>query len=91
MVKALRRLQDNDTDILQMLLRKGAEPNKVYRGWNAIMQAIENGDLDVLRLLVKGGVDTSVKDDLGRTIVEMAASRGWDEGVSVLLSASVRR
>jgi ankyrin repeat protein len=86
-VKALRRYHgENDTEIMEMLLNHGADPNKMYRGWNGIMQALENGDADILKFLSrKAGVDLNVKDEMGRTVVEMAASRGWDEAVQILL------
>ncbi|GKT45005.1 ankyrin-3 [Colletotrichum spaethianum] len=85
-VKAVRRCRGDDTEILEMLLRKGADVNKIYRGWNAIMQAVENGDAKVLKLLVEaGGVDLEAKDDAGRTVMEIAASRGWEESVGIIL------
>ncbi|KAI1856775.1 hypothetical protein JX265_011416 [Neoarthrinium moseri] len=87
-VKALRRLHDSDTEILEMVLDKGADPNKVYRGHNAIIQALENGDADVLKLLVdKCGVDLEARDESGRTVVELASSRGWAEASDILLKA----
>lgn len=85
-VKALRRYK-GDTDIITWLLEKGADPNKVYRGWNAMMQAVEMGDAKVLKLLTaQQGVDLGVVDDLGRTVPEMAASRGWQEGVAIIMN-----
>jgi ankyrin repeat protein len=90
-VKALRRYHGKDTEIMELLLEHGADPNKIYRGWNAIMQAVENGDVDILRLLSQmAGVDLEVKDEMGRTVVEMAASRGWDEAVQVLTEGNIR-
>ncbi|TVY68950.1 Ankyrin repeat and KH domain-containing protein [Lachnellula suecica] len=84
-VKALRRYHVGDTEIMEMLLEHGADPNRMYRGWNGFMQAVENGDLDVLKLLSrKVGVDLEVKDELGRNVVEIAEFRGWTEGVQVL-------
>ncbi|KAI6785148.1 Ankyrin-like protein [Emericellopsis cladophorae] len=85
-VKAVRRYHGEDTAIMEMLLENGANPNKVYRGWNAMFQAIENGDLNVLRLLKEkgGGVDPDVKDEMGRTVLEMAEQRGWEEAVKLL-------
>lgn len=85
-VKALRRFQGEDTSYLEQLLSRGADPNKVYRGWNAMFQAVEIADVDVLRLLLEkgGGVDLEAKDEMGRTVVEMAMQRGWDEGVELL-------
>ncbi|KAI0118262.1 ankyrin repeat-containing domain protein [Nemania sp. FL0031] len=85
-VKALRRYEPPDTEIIEMLLRKGADPNKVYRGHSAIIQAIEMGDALVLRLLIeKWGVDLEAKDDTGRTPIEIAELRGWDEGKEILV------
>lgn len=89
-IKALRRLQGEDTSIIELLLAKGANPNQMYRGWNAVIQAIQNGDLDILKLVTAKGVDLTVKDDLGRTVIEMAASRGWDDGVAVLKKAGIK-
>ncbi|EHK49341.1 hypothetical protein TRIATDRAFT_290084 [Trichoderma atroviride IMI 206040] len=66
-VKAVRRCRGDDTEILEMLLEKGADPNKIYRGWNAFMQAVENGDMRILKLLSsKFSVDLEAKDDQGR-------------------------
>ncbi|CCF45200.1 ankyrin repeat and SOCS box protein [Colletotrichum higginsianum] len=76
-VKAVRRCRGDDTDILEMLLRKGADANKLYRGWNAVMQAVENGDAKLLKLLAR--------DDAGRTVMEIAAGRGWEESVGIIL------
>ncbi|WQF88440.1 Putative ankyrin repeat-containing domain superfamily [Colletotrichum destructivum] len=85
-VKAVRRCRGDDTDILEMLLRKGADANKLYRGWNAVMQAVENGDAKLLKLLVAaGGVDLEARDDAGRTVMEIAAGRGWEESVGIIL------
>ena len=86
-VKSLRRYQGEDYDILEMLLAKGADPNKIYRGHSGFIQAIENGDAKVLQLLVdRCGIDLSVQDDSGQTIAELAESRGWDEGLEIILA-----
>ncbi|ETS06865.1 hypothetical protein M419DRAFT_121693 [Trichoderma reesei RUT C-30] len=74
-----------------MLLDKGADPNKVYRGWNAFMQAVENGDMRILKLLSsKFSVDLEVKDDQGRSVIDIASSRGWEEAVNILLEGNFR-
>lgn len=87
-VKALRRLHGADTEIVELLLKHGADPNKIYRGHNAYIQAIENGDPDILKILIdKAGVDFNVKDDSGMTIIEIAEHRGWEEGRQMLLAA----
>jgi ankyrin repeat protein len=79
-IKAIRRFR-GDYEIIEMLLAKGANINQMYRGWNAILQAVENGDNNMLRLLVeKGGpVDLNVTDDDGKPVKEILVERGWSE------------
>ncbi|KAF4497870.1 ankyrin 3 [Fusarium agapanthi] len=90
-VKALRRYR-GDSEILEFLLEHGADPNKVYRGWSGVMQAVENGDEKILRLLgEKAGFDLDVKDELDRSVTEIAASRGWDEAVQILKEYAVTK
>jgi ankyrin repeat protein len=86
LVKALRRYEEPDTAVIEMLLRRGADPNRVYRGHSAVIQAVEMGDALVLRLLIeKWGVDLDAVDEAGRTPVEIAEMRGWDEGRDILV------
>ncbi|PYH66036.1 uncharacterized protein BO88DRAFT_407309 [Aspergillus vadensis CBS 113365] len=72
--------------MIELLLEKGADPNKTYRHWNAIMQAIEYRDLPLLHLLVKkgGGADLTQHDETGQTVLEMVDS-GWPEAMQFLL------
>ncbi|KAL2813610.1 ankyrin [Aspergillus granulosus] len=91
LVKAIRRCPENgDFSMIELLLEKGADPNKCYRDWNAIMQAIENRDLRLLTLLIEKGapVDFAQRDDAGRGVLEMAEAEGWGEGVRVLKEGS---
>ncbi|ORY56323.1 ankyrin repeat-containing domain protein [Pseudomassariella vexata] len=91
-VKALRRMEAGDMEIIEMLLSKGADPNKVYRGHNAVIQALENGDATVLKLLIdRCGADLDAQDETGRTVIEIAGSRGWEEATSILLSGGRKR
>ena len=86
-IKAIRRCPENDTSIIEMLLDRGADINKMYRGWNAILQAVENGDADLLRLLIEkgGGVNLEATDESGRPVIDIVTERGWDEAVTLLL------
>ncbi|KAJ5770668.1 uncharacterized protein N7511_002719 [Penicillium nucicola] len=88
LVKAIRRCDDGDFAMIELLLERGADPNKCYRDWNAIMQAIEDRDLQLLRLLIeKGGlVDLAQKDEMGTTVLDMANSSGWPEGIELLVN-----
>lgn len=85
-VKALRRFGGEDTTILEQLLARGADPNKMHRDWNGMFQAVELADVNVLRLLMEkgGGVDMTATDEMGRNVMEMAVQRGWDEGIELL-------
>jgi ankyrin repeat protein len=86
LVKALRRLLPGDTEILQMLLTRGADINQMHRGWNAVLQAVENGDADILRLLIEkgGSVDLQAIDENGRPVIDLVSERGWEEGLALL-------
>lgn len=85
-IKAIRRMRDNDTEVLEMLLARGADINLMYRGWNAVLQAVENGDAHVLKVLVEkgNGVDLEQKDENGRTVMDIVNERGWDEAVAII-------
>ncbi|KAI0482450.1 ankyrin repeat-containing domain protein [Xylariaceae sp. FL0804] len=88
LVKALRRYAAPDTSMIEMLLARGADPNKVYRGHSAVMQTIEMGDAQLLNLLVaKAGVDRDAVDDAGRSPVELAELHGWEEGREIILQS----
>ncbi|RMZ82971.1 hypothetical protein DV737_g1835, partial [Chaetothyriales sp. CBS 132003] len=91
-IKAIRRFR-GDTEIIEILLARGADINLMYRGWSAILQALENGDVTVLKTLVDhgGAVDLEVKDESGRTVMEIVEERGWDEAVDILLGDKARR
>ncbi len=93
LVKALRRLVPGDTEILQMLLTRGADINKMHRGWNAVLQAVENGDADILKLLIEKGnpVDLQAVDESGRLVVDIVEERGWEEGLTILQFPNPRK
>jgi ankyrin repeat protein len=84
-VKALRRYS-GDTEIIQMLLTRGADINRMHRGWNAILQAVENGDAEILKLLIEmgGSVDLQAIDESGRPVIDIVTERGWEEGLALL-------
>ncbi|KAK5094638.1 hypothetical protein LTS08_008494 [Lithohypha guttulata] len=89
LIKAIRRCTDsNDTEIIELLLERGADINLVYRGWNAIMQAVEKGDKKLIRLLIEkgNGIDLQTLDsDSGQTVYEIISERGWSEGIELLM------
>lgn len=85
LVKALRRYH-GDVEILQMLLSRGADINKMHRGWNPVLQAVENGDAEILKMLIEmgGPADLQVLDESGRPVIDIVTERGWEEGLALL-------
>lgn len=54
---------------IEHLLARGADINLMYRGWNAVLQALDNGDMQILRLLAsKGHPDLTARDEHGRSV-----------------------
>lgn len=86
LVKALRSYRARDTEVIQLLLDRGADINKMHRGWNAVLQAMENNDANVLQLLLSAGstVDLQAVDDQGRTVLEIIQARDWEEGLALV-------
>lgn len=85
-IKAIRRMRGSDTEILELLLDRGADINLMYRGWNAVLQAVENGNANVLRLLVEkgNGVNLELKDENDQTVMDIVNGHGWDEAVQII-------
>ena len=72
---------------IQHLLTKGADINLMYRGWNAVLQALDNGDLKILQLLAREGhPDLSARGEDGRSVAEVMHERGLDEEEKILTS-----
>ncbi|KAJ8118824.1 hypothetical protein OPT61_g266 [Boeremia exigua] len=73
-----------------MLLSRGANINLMHRGWNAVLQAVENSDAKVLGLMVSlgGPVDLQAVDETGRAVVDIVGDREWEEGLALLFPKS---
>ena len=90
LVKALRSYDGSDTEVIQMLLSRGADINRMHRGWSAVLQAVENSDAGVLGLLVSlgGPVDLQAVDETGRPVIDVVGERDWEEGLALLFPKS---
>ncbi|SMR61235.1 unnamed protein product [Zymoseptoria tritici ST99CH_3D1] len=87
-IKAIRRHREEDLSYISHLLENGANVNLMYRGWNAVLQALENGDLEILKLLMeKGrpGPDLDQQDDSGRSVRDIIHERDLIEEEEILM------
>ena len=84
-IKAIRRHREHDLSYIQHLLVKGADINLMYRGWNAVLQAVDGGDIEILSLFAKHNPDLNAVDENGRSVKEIMEERGLKEEESILL------
>lgn len=60
--------RDGNSDLLRLLLAKGAEPDaKDGRGNTALMFAAQTGDVEMIRILAARGVDVNAANAVGAT------------------------
>ena len=87
-IKAIRRHRENDLSYVKQLLVKGADINLLYRGWNAVLQALDKGDTEILRLLAQLGTpDLNARDEDGNSVLEIMQDRGMKEEAQIMLSS----
>lgn len=86
-IKAIRRHRENDMSYIKHLLAKGADINLLYRGWNAVLVALDKGDLQTLKLLAQMGTpDLSARNEDGQTVLELMQDRGMKEEERILVA-----
>jgi ankyrin repeat protein len=72
-------------EMAEMLISKGADPNYSGSGMSPIGSAIINGNLAVLKILLKNGVVINPKNRLDRSPLHIAARNGSLEIVKYLI------
>lgn len=77
---------DDKEERLKLLLeRKELDVNAKWKGRTALMEACDNGSVVNVRLLLKRGADVNLTDTVGKSAMDIAANKGWDEIVGLLL------
>ena len=85
-IKAIRRHRADDLSYIQHLIERGADMNLMYRGWNAVLQALENGETQVFKLLAESGnPDLTARDEEGRSVIDIMQERGMKDELEILL------
>ncbi len=80
-------------EVVRRLIASGAPLDHVNNlNWTAVIEAIVLGDggpdhQETLRALVEAGADITIPDGMGRTPLELARGRGYDEMVAILEGA----
>lgn len=68
------------TDILELLLDNGADPNiESVEGATAIMNAVQSNQMEHLKILMEHKADVNKQDNNGFTALHRAAERGYIE------------
>ncbi len=77
-------------DVVEALIEADAPLDHINNlGWTALIEAVVLGDggrahIDTVRLLVEAGANKSIADREGRTPLEHAKARGYEEIVAIL-------
>ena len=72
-------------DVLRILLRAGKPPDDMLKA--VFYNAVDTRDVALLKATLDAGLDPNGLADSVSTVLFMAGSRGWEEGVATLLDA----
>jgi ankyrin repeat protein len=76
-----------DTERLKMVLDAGADVDKQYERRSALMEACDRNHKDSVMLLLERKADVNAINERGSTAMDIAANKGHDEIVMMLLDA----
>ena len=81
-----RAARGNRTDVMHELLQRKADVNKRHRvyGRTALHWSVMENSTDAIRLLLRNGASTTIKDNEGRTPIDRARQYNRKEAVLVL-------
>jgi len=68
---------ETSNELLEELLKRGADPNVSYakEGWRALPMAVNNGQVEKIRLLAKYGADPALTESRGESALSIATGR----------------
>jgi ankyrin repeat protein len=75
------------TDIVELLLAHGAEPNaKQHGGWSPLHAAVASGNALLVKLLLAHAADPNLTNDDGKSAFDLADERGQSDITNLLRS-----
>jgi len=70
-------------------LKKGSDINLIDEfGWTPLHYAAENGQVEIVKLLIEKGSDINLQDKYGRTLFQFATSTGNIEIIKLIQKGS---
>jgi hypothetical protein len=87
-----RAVEDNNTDMLRLLLNRGADPNSTYMGATPLVHACHRKDITMIRILLDSGSDINLRSNYpnmpydGKSPLDIARESGDAQVVELLLS-----
>ena len=79
--------QFEDPERLRLLLGAGADVNKTHDSRTVLMEACERNLMKHVKMLLERSADVNVVDLRGNSAMDIAASKGHDEILMLLLDA----
>jgi ankyrin repeat protein len=85
-----RAVEKERQDLVDLLLTAGADPNLAvisgsFEGRTPLMEACQRGKMEMVKTLLKHGANIETKKKDGKTAIDIAAGKGYDEIVILLL------
>ncbi|MEE9354090.1 MAG: ankyrin repeat domain-containing protein [Methylococcaceae bacterium] len=86
-MRAWKAAGSGHTEIVQMLLRAGADVNITGGGSTALMWAAQKGHAEVVRMLLEAGANVNRKDKDVKLALVHAREKGHSDIVDLLIKA----
>ena len=75
-------LYNSDTLMAEYLIEQGADvntPTPSEDGYPLLLQAVDNGKTELVKLLIENGADTTVVNKENKTVFDIAREKGYDD------------
>ena len=81
----IKDMQQSDIEKIKELIKEGTNLNIFADSMPPLYHAVNNGNLEIVKLLVENGADVNVKNVVGQTPLHEAARCGYFEIVKYLI------